>query len=162
MSFREFVSGNISTAIEVYCCQCSAGIVVCRPDVPDITPEAVEEMWNQRVVVLELEQLRSDNARIRGDLREFIDEHEECSDEDGWTASMCSLDALHNAGEALDRTPDESFGEVQKLREEVAQVMQQRNSLLAELLRVKEICLRECGIGIVNEIVISNAKGGAA
>ena len=30
--------------------------------------------------------------------------------------------------------------------------------LLAELLRVREICLRECGIGIVNEVVIASVK----
>lgn len=37
----------------------------------------------------------------------------------------------------------------------------QRDELLAELLRVKDICLREAGVGIVNEVVIANAKGGA-
>lgn len=41
-------------------------------------------------------------------------------------------------------------------------VEQQRDELLAELLRVKEICLRECGIGIVNEVVIARAKGDSA
>ena len=34
----------------------------------------------------------------------------------------------------------------------------QRDELLAELLRVKEICLREVGIGIVNEVVIAAAR----
>lgn len=33
--------------------------------------------------------------------------------------------------------------------------------LLAELLRVKQICLREVGVGIVDEVVIANVKGGA-
>lgn len=34
--------------------------------------------------------------------------------------------------------------------------------LLAELLRVKAICLRELGIGIVDERVLSKATGGSA
>lgn len=33
--------------------------------------------------------------------------------------------------------------------------------LLAELLRVRQICLREVGVGIVDEVVIANVKGGA-
>lgn len=49
-------------------------------------------------------------------------------------------------------------GDFQKADE----VRKQRDELLAELLRVKEICLRECGVGIVNEVVIASAKGGAA
>ena len=32
------------------------------------------------------------------------------------------------------------------------------DELLAELLRVKEICLREVGIGIVNEVVIAATR----
>lgn len=39
-------------------------------------------------------------------------------------------------------------------------VEKQRDDLLAELLRVKEICLRECGVGIVNETVIARIKAG--
>ena len=41
---------------------------------------------------------------------------------------------------------------------EIARLTTQRDELLAELLRVKEICLRECGIGIVNEVVIASIK----
>ncbi len=41
-------------------------------------------------------------------------------------------------------------------------VCRQRDELLAELLRVKEICLSECGLGIVNEVVIASVKGTAA
>lgn len=40
----------------------------------------------------------------------------------------------------------------------IEQLKQQRDELLAELLRVKEICLREVGIGIVNEVVIASMK----
>lgn len=47
-SFREFVSGEISRAVSAYCTWCPAEITVCVPDVPDITPEQVAEMWNQR------------------------------------------------------------------------------------------------------------------
>ena len=49
ISFREFVSGEISRAVSVYCRSCSAEITVCVPDVPDITPEQVADMWNSRV-----------------------------------------------------------------------------------------------------------------
>ena len=48
------------------------------------------------------------------------------------------------------------------LLNERTEFKRQRDELLAELLRVKEICLREVGIGVVNEVVIANAKGGAA
>ncbi|UCV02337.1 Lar family restriction alleviation protein [Dechloromonas denitrificans] len=47
-SFREFVSGKISREVAVYCRHCSAEISVCVPDVPDITPEQVADMWNTR------------------------------------------------------------------------------------------------------------------
>lgn len=47
-SFREFVSGKISRAVAVYCSNCSAEISICVPDVPDITPEQVVDMWNRR------------------------------------------------------------------------------------------------------------------
>ena len=40
----------------------------------------------------------------------------------------------------------------------IEQLKQQRDELLAELLRVKEICLPEVGIGIVNEVVIASMK----
>lgn len=49
--FREFVSGKISDAVAVYCTQCSAEISVCIPDVPDIQPEQLVDMWNTRTPV---------------------------------------------------------------------------------------------------------------
>lgn len=53
-----------------------------------------------------------------------------------------------------------ALGLEEQKRGDVAE--RQRDDLLDELLRVKEICLRECGIGIVNENVIASAKGGSA
>jgi len=47
-SFREFVSGKISRSVAVYCTKCSAEISVCIPDVPDVQPEQLADMWNQR------------------------------------------------------------------------------------------------------------------
>lgn len=47
-SFREFVSGKISRSVTVYCESCTAEITVCVPDVPDIQPEQLADMWNQR------------------------------------------------------------------------------------------------------------------
>ena len=40
-------------------------------------------------------------ARLRNALETFIAEHEECEDGDGWMAQMCSMEALHVAGEAI-------------------------------------------------------------
>ena len=48
-----------------------------------------------------------------------------------------------------------------KQRTSIFNLERQRDELLAELLRVKDICLREVGIGIVNEVVIARVKGGA-
>ena len=44
----------------------------------------------------------------------------------------------------------------------VAEVIDQRDELLAELERVKEFCLREVGNGVVDERVIAKAKEGEA
>ena len=46
--YRNFVSGQIESAVAVFCRDCSVQISVCVPDVPDITPEQVVEMWNRR------------------------------------------------------------------------------------------------------------------
>lgn len=48
-AFRELVSGRFGTAIAVACLDCGAQVSVCRPDVPDVLPEDVAGMWNQRV-----------------------------------------------------------------------------------------------------------------
>ena len=44
----------------------------------------------------------------------------------------------------------------------IAELEKQHGELLAELIRVRDICLREFGVGIVNEVVIVRAKGGTA
>jgi hypothetical protein len=41
-------NGKSGTRITVYCRDCGSEVGVCREDVPDITPEAVVEMWNRR------------------------------------------------------------------------------------------------------------------
>lgn len=46
-------------------------------------------------------QLEAEVLRLRGALETFITEHEECEDGDGWMAQMCSMEALHVAGEVL-------------------------------------------------------------
>ncbi len=45
-----------------------------------------------------------------------------------------------------------------KMQSEIAQLREREMVLVAELLRVKEICLREVGIGIVNENVLNQAQ----
>lgn len=56
-AFREFVSGKISDAVAVYCTKCSAEISVCVPDVPDIQPEQLVDMWNTQSPVEDLSAL---------------------------------------------------------------------------------------------------------
>lgn len=50
-------------------------------------------------------------------------------------------------------------GELLNLGLEIKDLRKQNDELLAELERVKEICLRELGIGIVNEVVLAKARG---
>ena len=45
--------------------------------------------------------LDAEVLRLRNALETFIAEHEECEDSDGWMAQMCSMEALHVAGEVL-------------------------------------------------------------
>ena len=52
--------------------------------------------FTAQVAALDAEVLRLRNA-----LKTFITEHEECEDGDGWMAQMCSMEALHVAGEVL-------------------------------------------------------------
>ena len=46
--FTSIFTGMSETGISAYCTDCSAEIMVCRPDVPDVTEEMVAEMWNTR------------------------------------------------------------------------------------------------------------------
>lgn len=50
-------------------------------------------------------------------------------------------------------------GELLNLGLAIKDLRKQNDELLAELERVKEICLRELGIGIVNEVVLAKARG---
>ena len=45
--------------------------------------------------------LETEVMQLRNALETFIAEHEECEDGDGWMAQMCSMEALHVAGEAI-------------------------------------------------------------
>ena len=51
-AFRELRSGNVSTAVAIYCVDCSADICLCRADMPDLTTAdlvyQVLEQWNRR------------------------------------------------------------------------------------------------------------------
>ena len=57
------------------------------------------------------DQLRAHINMLRDAFQTFIDEHEECQDADEWMAELCSIEALHVAGEALDTIPEQSLFE---------------------------------------------------
>lgn len=46
--YTNVFTGAKETGIAIYCRDCVAEIMICRGDVPDVTPEMVEEMWNRR------------------------------------------------------------------------------------------------------------------
>ena len=67
--------------------------------------------------------LQADNERLREVMQTLIDEHEECSDSDGWTAMMCSIEAHQVADEALAILPEQSLARIRnQVREECALV----------------------------------------
>ena len=53
-------------------------------------------MTTQRIAELEAEVMR-----LRGALAKLLDSHEECTDFDGFTAQIVSMDDYHEAQEAL-------------------------------------------------------------
>ena len=48
-SYRNISTGNLETAIAIYCLGCGVHQSICRGDVPDVEPEMVVELWNRRV-----------------------------------------------------------------------------------------------------------------
>lgn len=46
--YRNMTTGNVRTAVAIYCTKCSASMSVCREDVPDIEPEWLAGEWNRR------------------------------------------------------------------------------------------------------------------
>lgn len=48
-AFLAIPSGKLATGIAIYCVgECPADMMICRPDVPDVTVEQVIELWNRR------------------------------------------------------------------------------------------------------------------
>lgn len=92
------------------------------------------------------DQLRAHINILRDAFQTFIDEHEECQDADEWMAELCSIEALHVAGEALDTTPEQSLAEYRnkvieecaKRAEAYAYMSQNFNALAEELRAMKE------------------------
>ena len=70
-----------------------------------------EEAKDSALVIIERDQLSAQINRLRDAFQTFIDEHEECQDADEWMAELCSIEALHVAGEALATTPEQSLAE---------------------------------------------------
>lgn len=92
------------------------------------------------------DQLRAHINMLRDAFQTFIDEHEECQDADEWMAELCSIEALHVAGEALATTPEQSLAEYRnkviedcaKRAEAYAYMSQNFNALAEELRAMKE------------------------
>lgn len=94
----------------------------------------------------ERDQLRVQISKLRDAFQTFIDEHEECQDADEWMAELCSMEALHVAGEAVATTPEQSLTayrnkvieECAKRAEAYAYMSQNFNALAEELRAMKE------------------------
>ena len=54
-----------------------------------------------KALTAQVAALEAEVMRLRGALETLIAEHEECEDGDGWMAQMCSMEALHVAGEVM-------------------------------------------------------------
>ena len=50
----------------------------------------------------QIKNLESQNTKLLQALSTLIDEHEECTDFEGWEAYICSPEAIHEASEILD------------------------------------------------------------
>ena len=53
---------------------------------------------------------------------------------------------------------NEEAAYILQLQETIQQLREKLRVAEDELLRVKEICLRECGVGIVNEVVLAKIR----
>jgi hypothetical protein len=90
-----------------------------------------EEAKGSALVIIERDQLRAHINMLREAFQTFIDEHEECQDADEWMAELCSIEALHVAGEALATTPEQSLAayqnkatdRIEKLEEALANIL---------------------------------------
>ena len=107
-----------------------------------------EEAKDSALVIIERDQLRAHINMLRDAFQTFIDEHEECQDADEWMAELCSIEALHVAGEALASTPEQSLAEY-------------RNKVIEECAAVLNVAitrLSSCGASIKNDVAISTLK----
>lgn len=90
---------------------------------------SIEWEYREAIKALDAAQARetellADNERLREVMQTLIDEHEECSDSDGWTAMMCSIEAHQVADEAL-ATPAQSLARIRnQMREECIAVLE--------------------------------------
>ena len=78
---------------------------------------------------------QAENLRLREAMQVLIDEHEECSDADGWMAFMCSPEAIHVADEALSTPP----GDRSALLEVIARVLMKHGVEICEEERLSEV-----------------------
>lgn len=58
-----------------------------------------------------LKQFIEESDKIKKSLELFLDCHEECTDFDGWSAFMVSMDDYHNAAEVLEDDSEEDQNE---------------------------------------------------
>ena len=70
--------------------------------------EAVKQLDSERqanaLLTEELAALAAQNEKLKDALRTVVDDSEECTDFDGWTAMLLSLDAYHIASTCLEET----------------------------------------------------------
>jgi DNA repair exonuclease SbcCD ATPase subunit len=79
----------------------------------ELNDATLEQAWAERnAAVAELhnhkETSQAREAALRGALQTFIDEHEDCEDSDDWAGYMCSIDAVHEAENALAMPSDDT------------------------------------------------------
>ena len=70
--------------------------------------EVVKQLDSERqanaLLTEELAALAAQNEKLKDALRTVVDDSEECTDFDGWTAMLLSLDAYHIASTCLEET----------------------------------------------------------
>lgn len=107
---------------EVFVFVLPSGLELRLTDVPQEDIEFLRGVTDHSTVV---KSLTEQAGALREALKTLIDEHEECSDADGWMAMLCSCEAIHVAEEALASTPEASLAEVRRVeRERVARVVE--------------------------------------
>lgn len=79
---------------------------------------------NLAILNQQLALAQADNQRLRDAFQTYIDGHEECTDADDWMAMTCSMEAHHDADEAISIPSDTSA--LEALVQKAGEVMRER------------------------------------